>query len=226
MNDYIKHKSLYVKVFVFNPFAENTYIVWDDTGEGVIIDPGCYTSFEKKSIDEFIFVNRLNIVRLLNTHCHLDHIIGNAYIYEKYSLLPEYEKDEEDNLKMAPGAAILWGLPNFPKSPIAQKYLEDGEEVGFGNSYLNVVKAPGHSKGHVFFLNKENNFIISGDIIFYMSIGRTDLPGGDYDTLMKSIKEKIMILPDDLIIYPGHGEKTTVHQEKIHNPFAAEWRAI
>ncbi len=224
--DFFSHKNLYVKVFTFNEFQENTYIVFDETEEAVIIDPGCSTNYEFEELFNFINKHRLNPVRLLNTHCHIDHIIGNWKINEVFGLSPEIHKNEEEILKMGKSSALIWGIYHFKESPLPSHYLEDEEEIGFGNSYLKVVYAPGHSPGHVFFYSPENNFIISGDIIFHMSIGRTDLPGGNYRTLLKSIKEKIMTLPPDVVIYPGHGEITTVGQEALNNPFVLEWKTI
>jgi len=220
--DYIQYKTIYVKKFVFNDFFENTYVVWDDTGECVIIDPGCISPHEKDMLFNFINEKRLRVSRLLNTHCHIDHIFGNKFVYEEFGALPECHEKELDTLRYAGASATLWGIPYFEESPLPQHYLSDEEEVGFGNTYLRVIYAPGHTPGHIMFYH-EDGVLFSGDVIFYRSVGRTDLPGGDYTTLMTSIREKVMTLPDDTIIHPGHGEDTTIGDEKLFNPFAGEW---
>lgn len=207
-----------VEKFVFGPFAENTYIIHDDTGECLIIDPGFTNDDEWLQIKDFIINHQLKPVKLINTHCHLDHILGNRQVENEFGLKPEYHKDEESNLKMADEMAPNMGIEP-PKSPSAQKFLEEGDVVTFGNSRLKVIFTPGHAAGHISFVPENENFVISGDVIFEGSIGRTDLPGGNYETLIKTILEKFMVMEDHIRIYPGHGPQTTVGFERKNNPF-------
>ena len=179
--------------FTFNPLQENTYIIYDQTRECLIIDPGCYTSKEQEEITEFITKESLNPVRLLNTHCHIDHILGNHYLAEKYGLKLEIHKIEHPILSAAKEYSHLYDLA-YKESPAPGHYLNEGDTIEFGNSKLNTLFVPGHSPGHLAFENSEQRFVIGGDVLFQGSIGRTDLPGGDYSTLIASIKTKFIPL--------------------------------
>ncbi len=205
--------------FTFNPFQENTCILYDDTKECIIIDPGCYDYAEKKKLADFIEKQGLNPRRLINTHCHIDHILGNRFIAEKYCLELEINELEIPILQGAPMASQLFGIPDVEISPEPGKFLNEGDVIEFGNSKLDVLFTPGHSPGHIVMVNKEQKFVIAGDVLFYGSIGRTDMPGGDYNTLISSIKEKLFPLGDDFKVYPGHGPVTDIGFEREHNPF-------
>lgn len=208
-----------VKQFTFNFFAENTYVLYDDTKECVIIDPGCYHKEEKQELKSFIDDNGLKPVKLLNTHCHLDHIFGNKFIAETYSLDLYCHPKEVEWIAQAPQYSKAMYNIEVEPSPMPKYFLNDGDEVSFGTTTLKVLLAPGHSVGSIVFYNKESKTAIVGDVIFKQSVGRTDLPGGDANELAKSIKTKIYTLPNDTVLYPGHMDETTVGEEKMLNPF-------
>jgi hydroxyacylglutathione hydrolase len=207
-----------VTCFTFNPFSENTYILSDDTKECVIIDPGCYDKAEKQQLADFVEKEDLKVVRLLNTHCHIDHVLGNKFVADTYKLGLEIHEKDLDVLRSVPAYAPNYGFPNYEEQ-LPASYLKDGEQIKFGNTVLDIIFAPGHAPGHVVFYNKAEKVCIGGDVLFQNSIGRTDLPGGDYDTLIQSIKTKLFTLPDDVTVYPGHGPETTIANEKKYNPF-------
>ncbi|MER3465485.1 MAG: MBL fold hydrolase [Chitinophagaceae bacterium] len=209
---------LTVQTFTFNPVQENTYVVYNEAKECCIIDPGCYFASEEKELVDFIEGNELKPVYLLNTHCHLDHVFGNKLLYEKYGLLLHIHKNEEQMLKLAPSSGHMYGLP-FDNYEGELKFLEEGDIVTLGEEELHVLLTPGHSPGSICFYNKEGKFIISGDVLFHGSVGRTDLPGGDFDTLEQSIKTKLYLLPEDVVVHSGHGESTTIGHEMKTNPF-------
>lgn len=207
-----------IKKFIFNPFQLNTYLLYDDTGECVIIDAGNYTDQENRELSDFIDQSSLKPVLLLNTHCHIDHILGNRFVYEQYGLKPRYHKEDEYNLLSAPSSARIYGL-DIPDSPKAEDYIEESDSLVFGNTEIEVLLTPGHTAGHLSFLIREDKTAIVGDVLFYQGIGRTDLPGGDYKQLIDTIKTKLFILNQDYIVYPGHGPHTSIGEEKLHNPF-------
>lgn len=207
-----------VKFFEFSPFAENTYVLYDDTRECIIIDPGCYDSSERKTLTDFIEKESLKPVRLINTHCHIDHVFGNKYIAELYNLELEIHRNELPILEWLPQSAMMFGVKADP-SPAPGKFIEEGDIIRFGNTKLEVLLTPGHSPGSISFYSRESGFVISGDVLFFGSIGRTDLPGGDYDTLINSIREKLLPLADDVKVYSGHGQMTTIGFERRYNPF-------
>lgn len=207
-----------IKKFTFNPIQENMYVIYDESKECIIIDPGCYFHNERLEFKNFIEENELKPVKLINTHCHLDHICGNKYVAETWSLKLEANKLDEYNLQRSIEAGIMYNMPIEPSPPIEVE-LNEGDDIRFGNSTLKVLFTPGHSAGSVSFYSEKHNFIIAGDVLFRMSIGRTDLPGGDFDTLIQSIKTKLMTLPKDTIVYSGHGEETTIGYEMKNNPF-------
>ncbi len=212
---------LKIKVFTFSPIQENTYVLYNEKNECLIIDPGCYFPEEKEDLKAFIDENRLTPKMLLNTHCHLDHVFGNKFIAETYDLTLHLHPKEEAMLQMAPASGLMFDMPfdNYQGKFI---FLNEGEKIFLGEDELEIIHAPGHSPGSICFYCKEQKFIIGGDVLFNGSIGRTDLPGGDYDTLIKSIKEKLFVLPDDVIVYNGHGPETTIGNEKKFNPFVGE----
>ncbi|MCX6245127.1 MAG: MBL fold metallo-hydrolase [Bacteroidetes bacterium] len=204
--------------YVFNNFQVNSFILYDDSGECVIIDAACYDEREKQQVMEFIEGNSLKLVRNLNTHCHIDHVLGNGFISEIYGIRPEYHEASVPLLFAAPEIAASFGFV-LRQIPEPARYLQDGETIRFGSSELKVLYTPGHADGSVCFYNKENGFVITGDVLFRDTIGRTDLPTGNFDLLMKSIREKLFTLPDDTKVYAGHGPETTIGYEKMNNPF-------
>ena len=212
----------HVASFVFNPFQENTYVLYDDTNQCIIVDPGCYTPAEKKELSDFISNNDLKPVKCINTHCHIDHILGNQYILDTYGLKPEIPQDELPLLEAAPQYGKMWGFEMEP-SPQPERFINKGEAIRFGNTELEVLYTPGHSPGHITLYCKDDGFVISGDVLFLQSIGRTDLPGGDHQTLIHSIKTVLLPLGDDIKVYSGHGPQTTIGFEKKNNPFLNEY---
>lgn len=208
-----------IKKFVFNLFQENTYVLYDESKECVIIDPGCYTQEEEKELENFILDNDLKPVALLNTHCHIDHILGNQFVSEKWKIGLQAHPLDLFLLENAYQSSSMFGLSNYKHSPLPDKLLQENDTIKFGNSYLKVVFVPGHSPGHICFYSPEELFIISGDVLFQGSIGRTDLPGGDFHTLLNSITEKLFSLPEETKVYCGHGPSTVLAFEKEHNPF-------
>lgn len=211
---------LSVEVFTFNPFEENTYVLFDETKEAVIIDPGCWNKDEEKELADWIASAGLKVRFILLTHSHIDHILGAYYVKDKYRVpLCIYPKDEA-TLRSGKVVAGMYGIENFTAVE-ADQYLSESEQVRFGNARLSVLFLPGHAPGHVGFYDAAQKILIGGDVLFRSSIGRTDLPGGDFDTLIASIHKKIFTLPDDVTIYPGHGPSTTVGEEKVSNPFCA-----
>jgi len=207
-----------IRQFVFNAFSENTYVLYDDTKECVIIDPGCYDSNERKELSAFIEHNDLKVKALLNTHCHVDHVLGNNFVINKYKVDLYVHKDDVPTLKANEVVAQFYGFSNYEPST-ADQYLDEGDSFHFGNSELKVIFVPGHAPGHIAFVNEHEKICIGGDVLFQQSIGRTDLPGGDFDTLMSSIKDKMFALDDDTKVYCGHGPSTTIGYEKKYNPF-------
>ena len=209
---------LQVHTRTFNPFEENTYIISNDAGECLIFDPGCYDKFEQEELVSFLHDLSLTPVRLINTHCHIDHILGNAFVAKTFGIGLEIHRGELPVLKAGAVVAGMYGIVYDP-SPEPVKYLEEGNEVEFGGVRLKILFTPGHSPASICFYNATDGWLIGGDVLFYESIGRTDLPGGDYDMLISSIRNKIFTLPDDTVVYPGHGPQTTVGYEKMFNPF-------
>lgn len=209
---------IYIDSFTFNPFQENTYILWDETKECLIIDPGCSTSEEQGELSSFILENGLNPVKLLLTHAHVDHVMGNQFIFEKYALKPHMHIFERDLLHRAPAMGANWGIPVYP-SPEPEGFLDEKDTISFGNSELKILFTPGHSPGSICFYNAEEGFVIAGDVLFRGSIGRTDLPGGDYNTLISSVRNNLFLLDDAVKVFPGHGPSTTIGFEKQNNPF-------
>jgi hydroxyacylglutathione hydrolase len=207
-----------IKAFPNNPYQENTYILYDKTGECAIIDPGMYTAAEQNTVVNFISSNHLKPVLLLNTHCHIDHVLGNKFVFEQYGLKPQFHEGELVILQAMPAWAQQSGI-RYELSPLPDTYLADSGTISFGNTTLQLLFAPGHSPAHLCFYSKEDQIVVGGDVLFRGSIGRTDLPGGNHAQLLKSIQEKLFTLPDDCTVYPGHGPETTIAFEKATNPF-------
>jgi hydroxyacylglutathione hydrolase len=210
--------KIHVQTFTFNPFQENTYLVFDDAKNALIIDPGCYTSEERTVLDDFIARHGLKIHAILNTHCHIDHVFGNAHCIRKYNTDIITHKGELSTLQMSVTAASMYGLTGYEESPIPTVFVDEGDEVVFGDLKFTVLFAPGHSVAHIVFYNQKNNILLGGDVLFRGSFGRYDLPGGDLNTLKNSITTKLFTLPEDTIVYSGHGPTTTIGEEKYSNP--------
>lgn len=208
-----------LKSFTFNQFYENTFIVSDSTNDCIIIDPGCYSNDEKNILKKYIEDNNLNPVKLINTHCHIDHILGNQFVAKTWGLNLENHQNDIELLENSAEIAHVYGFIDYEKSPSTTQFLNEGDIVEFGNSKLKIIYTPGHAPGHISLYSKEEKFIISGDVLFNNSIGRTDLPGGDFNVLIESIKTKILCLDDDTVVYCGHGPATTVGYERANNPF-------
>jgi len=209
---------LHVKEFTFNPVQENTYVLYNDENECCIIDPGCYFKEEKDELRDFIEKMRLKPVLLLNTHCHLDHVFGNKFVHETWDLLLHIHPKEKPVLDYAPATGLMWQMPvdNYEGELI---FIKEGETISLGGDELKILFTPGHSPGSVCFYDEKDGFVIGGDVLFNGSIGRTDLPGADFNTLYHSIQTQLYILPDETKVYPGHGPMTTVGFEKMNNPF-------
>ena len=207
-----------IGIFTFNDFSENSYVLYDDTKECVIFDPGCNTEEERKTLTDFIEANELIPIHLVNTHCHIDHVLGNRFVSDKYDLPLTSHQGEKVVLDMQPQISAMYGVPYDP-SPAITKFLDQGDTLTFGNTTLEVRYTPGHSPASISFYCREVGVVIAGDVLFQGSIGRTDLPGGDFDTLAKSIREQLYTLPDETVVFCGHGPSTTVGEEKLTNPF-------
>jgi glyoxylase-like metal-dependent hydrolase (beta-lactamase superfamily II) len=208
-----------IQSFTFNGFQENTYVLFDESKKCIIIDPGCYEQNEKLELERFIVDNELEPVKLINTHCHIDHVLGNRFVAEKWSLDLEMHELDLPTLHSVKDYCQLYGFHNYEESPEPSTFLKEGDKIHFGNSSLDVLFTPGHAPGHIVLYSNEQHFVIGGDVLFQMSIGRTDLPGGDYDTLINSIKDKLLPLDEQTKVYSGHGPSTTIGFEKTNNPF-------
>lgn len=210
-----------IKSFVCNPYQENTYILYDDEGAAAIIDPGMYGPGEEEAVKAFIDKLGLKPQLLLNTHCHVDHVLGNRYVFEQYGLLPQFHEGELPLLMEVQNYAPQMGI-RYDISPIGETFLPETGSVRFGDNELSIIFAPGHSPAHLCFYHREQHFLIGGDVLFRNSIGRTDLPGGNHQQLLTTIKQKLYTLPDETEVYPGHGPQTTIGYEKQTNPFIRE----
>ncbi|RCH56752.1 MBL fold metallo-hydrolase [Mucilaginibacter hurinus] len=207
-----------VKSFVNNPLEQNTCILYDDSGECAIIDPGMYTGAEQNAVVDFITQHNLKPVLLLNTHCHLDHVLGNKFIFDQYGLKPKFHEGEEMVLSYAPVLAAQWGM-QYDNSPLPEEYLPETGTIRFGITELTLIFAPGHSPAHLCFYDSADKILIGGDVLFRGSIGRSDLPGGNHNQLLQNIRQKLFVLPDECTVFPGHGPETTIGYEKKYNPF-------
>ncbi|MBN8687034.1 MAG: MBL fold metallo-hydrolase [Chitinophagales bacterium] len=209
---------LSVKTFTFSPIQENTYVVYNEQKQCCIIDPGCYFPEERDELKTGIEKAGLNPVLLLNTHCHLDHVFGNKFVHETWGLDLHLHEKEKPVLDFAPLSGERWQLPfdNY-NGPLV--YLQEGNFIKIGEDRLEIRFTPGHSPGSISFYCAESGFVISGDVLFNRSVGRTDLPGGNTDTLMDSIRTQLYILPDETRVFSGHGPVTTIGYEKKNNPY-------
>ncbi|MCX6270140.1 MAG: MBL fold metallo-hydrolase [Bacteroidetes bacterium] len=207
-----------LKLFVFSPFQVNTFVLYDETGEAVVVDPGCFDPREDLELVHFLNDNKLKPVLLVNTHTHIDHILGNNFVCQKFGLKPVIHRAGLPFLKNAGQYGGIYGL-KIPDMILPERFLDHGDLISFGKSSMRVLYTPGHADGSLCFHSQEQLFALTGDAIFFESIGRTDLPTGNYQTLIRSIRDHILTLDDETWLYPGHGHETTVKHEKAHNPF-------
>ena len=209
---------LQIKSFVFSPIQENTYILYNEFNDCIIIDPGCYSDEEKETLVNYVEKTGLTPKMLLNTHCHLDHVFGNKFISEKYGLTLQIHANEKVVLEFAPTSGLMYDMPfdNYTGELIC---IKEGEVIKLGDDELKVLLTPGHSPGSLSFYCEKDAFVISGDALFYRSIGRTDLPMGHHQTLIDSIKKQLLVLPGHTKVYSGHGPLTNIRDEKAGNPF-------
>lgn len=208
-----------VKTFTFNPFQENTYLVYDETKEAIVIDCGCILDYEKKAFKQYVIDNELNIVKVINTHLHLDHQFGNKFLFDNYNIVPLAHIEDEFLLENVKSQGAMFGIPVKEDAQNLGGYIEDNQTFTFGNTSFVALHVPGHSPGSVAIYFDKENAVFVGDVLFKGSIGRTDLPKGDYATLIRSIQNRLLPLPDFTVIYSGHGPATTIGEEKVNNPY-------
>lgn len=208
-----------IKTFTFSPFQENTYLVFDETHEAVLIDAGCFNENEQNQLKNYIQENNLNLKRLLNTHLHLDHQFGNRFVTETYGIKPEAAKEDEFLIDRMPNQARMFGLPFSGEAQALRAHIIDNQEFNVGNMKFKALHVPGHSPGSMAFYFENEGVLFAGDVLFNGSIGRTDLEQGDYATLIRAIQNRLLPLPDSTVVYSGHGPTTTIGNEKVNNPY-------
>ncbi len=220
LNDHTLSKVDMIKVerFVFNAFQENTYVIRDEGGECIIVDAGCYEEDERRSLKDFIDRNALKPVAQVYTHCHIDHILGMTWVYETWNLQPLMHEASVAVLRSTPAQGEIFGVDDVEVVE-PETFIKEGDEIKFGQASLEVLYTPGHVDGHICLVNREQKFVMSGDVLFRDSIGRTDLPTGDFNLLASSIRNKLFTLGDDYRVFPGHGPDTTIGYEILNNPF-------
>ena len=210
------------KIFVNNPWGENTILLYDNTKEAVLIDCGALRPREQKTIKEFIKDKDLKLTALLNTHLHLDHIFGNNFILNEFNLLTQASKEDEFLIDSMLDHATMYGIQDIKQAPKIGTYLKDGDIIAFGETEIKVIAVRGHSPGGLCFYNCEDKILIAGDVLFAGSVGRADLPGGNAKLLITDIKQKLLTLDNDTLVIPGHGPSTTIYKEKMSNPFLGD----
>ncbi|PID90523.1 MAG: MBL fold hydrolase [Bacteroidetes bacterium] len=213
-----EHSQLLVETFPFNDFSENTYVLYVPEGDAYLIDVGCRTKREWAELRDFVDENGLHVVGLLNTHAHLDHMFGIEWARRHWNAPFMLHPADNDLVAEAPRMAAAWGV-NMPPVGAPDAALADGQELAIGGDVLRVVTTPGHTPGGVCFYLPGMGLLFSGDTLFSRSVGRTDLPGGDYDTLLTGIRDRLLTLPDETVVLPGHGPRTTIGDERELNPF-------
>ena len=209
---------IHIERFTFNNFMVNTYVLHDETKEAVIVDAACYEPWEKQGLVDFIEDAGLKVVRSIFTHCHIDHILGARFVFEKYGVLPEFHQAGLPFFDQARDIGMNFGFA-LDEITSGAAYFNDGDKIRFGMCALDVLYTPGHADGSVCFYHADDGFVITGDVLFREAIGRTDLPSGDFEVLLDSINTRLFTMPDDTIVYPGHGPDTTIGYEKENNPF-------
>lgn len=212
---------LNIKSFAFNPFQENTYLLFNESGNGVLVDPGCYEKSEKSELENFIRDKNISIKQIVNTHCHIDHVLGNSWAKRTFGVDLLIHKNEIPVLKSVEVYAPNYGFHDY-ESAEPNGFLEEGEKIKVGTESLDILFVPGHAPGHVVFYHEPSYRLIAGDTLFKGSIGRTDLPGGNHNQLITKIKSVLFRLPEETIVYPGHGPETSIGFEKINNPFVGQ----
>jgi hydroxyacylglutathione hydrolase len=210
---------LQIKCFTVNPVSQNSYLLYNEHKDCIVIDPGMFTDEEKELVVNFITHNQLVPKYLLNTHCHFDHVFANNFMATKYNLQPYLHANEKFILDNLSTTCLRFGIHFNDVYLGTINYLTEGQKIVLGNDELEVLFTPGHSPGSVSFYCAAQQFIIGGDVLFKESIGRTDLPGGDLDILTQSIKTQFYTKPNDVIVYAGHGDETTIGYEKINNGY-------
>lgn len=210
-----------IQKFTFNPFQENTYVLSDSTGQAIIVDPGCYEREEELELQSYIEENNLKVVALVNTHAHVDHVLGNQFVLEQYHVPYYLHAEDIPILQSVQNYAHLYGMGNYKVSPEPSHILKGGEVLKFGEMEFQVFHTPGHAPGHVVFYSEQEKLVVNGDVLFKGSFGRTDLPGGSMEVLKKTIFEIMFELPEETVVLSGHGDDTTIGVEKktnyIHN---------
>jgi len=208
-----------IKTFTFNPIQENTYLVYDETNEAVVIDAGCVSEIEKRALKNYIEDNELMLKRVLNTHLHFDHQFGNKFLFNTFGIKPEAGEEDEYLLENVISQTRSFGMAVDEEAQPLGGYITDNQEIKFGNTTFKALHVPGHSPGSMAFYDEKEGVLFAGDVLFRASIGRTDLPKGDYATLILSITNKLLPLPDSTVVYSGHGPATTIGFERKNNPF-------
>lgn len=209
---------LHLKVFTFNPFSENTYLVYNEIGEAALFDPGCFNAFEQAQLKNFILENNLELKELFLTHAHIDHILGYSWVHDQYGLKARANEKELSVFQRGTESAMMFGIP-YQEGPGIQTDLKQGDKIRICGEEWELREAPGHSPGSILFVHHGQEIVIAGDVIFRESIGRTDLPGGNHEALLQSIAREVYSLPDSFTLFPGHGPETSVGHEKQFNPF-------
>lgn len=208
---------------VFNSFQVNTYLLYDETGECIIVDPACYEKEEEVVLANYITTHKLKPVLHINTHCHIDHILGMPFVRNKFGIISRAHEKEQKLLNNGHIMGEVFGF-HVDEFPALDKHLADSEKITFGNSEIIALHVPGHSEGSLAFYAEKEAFVITGDALFEGSIGRTDLPGGNYDQLISSIKNKLFSLPGDTTVWPGHGASSSIQKEIETNPFFNDFK--
>lgn len=210
----------HIQKFTFNPFQENTWVL-STGGQAIVVDPGCSDTAEEHVLEGYLAENGLTPVRLVLTHAHIDHVLGCAWMHKRYGLLPEMHRADLPLLEAAPRQGQLYGVPCAP-SPLPERFITPGEVMELGATRFEVLFVPGHAPGHIALFDKAGGHVISGDVLFQRSVGRTDLPGGDVETLVKSIREVLFPLGDEVVVHSGHGPDTTIGEERRNNPYVGD----
>jgi glyoxylase-like metal-dependent hydrolase (beta-lactamase superfamily II) len=208
---------MFIKKFTFNAFQENTYVVYSHSGSCVIIDPGCYSNQEESELITFIQEKELKPLALLNTHAHIDHVLGNAFVLNRFSIPYYLHDDDVKTLNSVVSYAHLYGFEGYKVSPQPTQSLSNIEKLKFDDIEFTIFHTPGHCPGHVVLYSEKDQFVINGDVLFDGSFGRVDLPGGDIEILKKTIFNTMFHLPESTIVYCGHGPETTIGKEKLTN---------
>jgi glyoxylase-like metal-dependent hydrolase (beta-lactamase superfamily II) len=218
-NSQLIYHDMKTKLFVFSPFQENTYLLISEDNECILIDPGCFDEEEQERLKAYLEENKLVLKRVLNTHLHIDHAFGNSFLFHQYGIKAEANQADEFLLERVKQQALAFGLGDVDDATPLGNYLNEGDKIKLGDIELEVLHVPGHSPGSLVYYAPKNGCVFVGDVLFQGSIGRTDLPGGNYDELISNIRSKLLTLPDETTVYSGHGPRTTIRDEKRYNPF-------